>query len=154
MLLQTNPDLLNDIQEFGCFYMDCLAIPQLVVGKDFNAKEINDLWNTSINYGWLIPNGRYFVVNKPVSIINEAFDTLNVPNKTANNVAVRNSDGNNWVPNWFTGFDYMFQTNKSGNADGVHYRLFDSNSQVIYDSYPGLTLGDWQQRSYYLLGAR
>jgi len=82
MLLQTNPDLLNDIQEFGCFYMDCLAIPQLVVGKDFNAKEINDLWNTSINYGWLIPNGRYFVVNKPVSIINEAFDTLNVPNKT------------------------------------------------------------------------
>ena len=152
MLLQTDKDLIPDINEFGCFFMDLLAVPQIELKTNLTADEINTIWAVSVNAGYLIPNGRFFIVGTPIGILNLGFQRLGVYNRTANNVKVENSDGQNWIPGWYSGFDYMFQTNTSGS--GVHYRLFDSHSTVIYDPYPGLKLGDWQQKSYYLLGSK
>ena len=149
LIEQTNPGLKPQIRAYGCFFMDCLACGQIESGKLLSIDQINDAWVECVNKDYLLQDkDGFYQVAKPDAIIGLGYRLVGIPS-VACNVMVVNSDGNNWIPNWYSGFKYMFQTNLSEN--GVHYRLFNDKEVLIYDSYPGLVLGSWQQKSYYIV---
>lgn len=145
LLLQNNPELNSEIIGYGCFFMDCLALAQLETGRLLEVKEVNAIYDTAKRNNWVENNS---VVCDPVALINFAVGFCGGHFRVGNTM-VQESDGSEWKPGWFNGYKYMFQTNHSGAPGGVHYRLFDDHQTLIYDSYPGLNLGTWVERSYY-----
>ena len=149
ILLQTTIGLKPEINVYGCFFLDCLAIGQIKSGHRLTTDKINDAWAYCCNKEWLDKDDDgYYQVAKPDLIIGYGLYLCGITG-SANNVKVISSNGSNWIPAWYQTFDFMFKTNVSD--AGVHYRLYDNLESLIYDSYPNLMLGPWEQKSYYQL---
>ncbi len=141
MLLQTDPRLNKDIQEVGCFFRCATGMVELVTKKVYSAKELNDIWDLALKQFWIVDRN----LVKPVELMNYCFNEK----KKARNTMVSNSDGTTWPEELNQPYDWIFQTNKTNS--GVHYRLFNYDGQLTFDPMPGLKLGPWVQRSYYLI---
>ena len=149
LILQTDPRLYPAINQYGCFFRDCQALAEIEMGKALITEQINASWDYAKSKGWLTLDSQgYYQLRDPVSVINYTLSFLG-SSKTAVNTMVDNADGTKWPEVLGKPYKYIFQTNHSGSSDGVHYRLYDYDGNLIFDPYPGLNLGVWVQRSYY-----
>ncbi len=150
ILKQTDPRLNRLINEYGCIFMDCLAMAQLSEGKAFTADQINALWKKSTDKRWLTLTGGYYMVTSPCDVIEQAFFELGKVVISAN-TKVETPGIPPWVNKWVNVPEgaKLWNMKRNHSKSGFHYRLFHGEGGLAYDSYPGLELGAVDQDSYY-----
>lgn len=148
-LPQTTPGLIKEIQAYGCMFRSVQAMAEIKLGKVLTVDQINEAWKYAIQAGWLAPKNGYYLLMQPVELSEYTFKQLWASGGRFANVKVENHDGTYWIPAWYKTHDYVLQSNFSGSAGGVHYRLMDATGELVFDPWPGLNLGTWAQKSYY-----
>ena len=53
MILQTDPRLVNNINQYGCYFMSILFLGNKYTGFKLGTKKINDLYSYCVDCGWM-----------------------------------------------------------------------------------------------------
>lgn len=155
MLLQTDPGWMEylGVPRWGCYYKDCLAIPQVLTGKIFNMDEHMFLYDNSMQTHLLIIEKverltrMPFVRIKPKIPDTEKFITAALRYVHWNGRAVHignRTEYLNYATPHRTDFTLVRQISVERNRDGTfrekghHYVLGNENGTPIWNSHPGL----------------
>lgn len=137
MFYQQNKNLLNPIQEYGCFFLSCVNLAECINKKKLSYKEVNDLWDfhkklEDINYN-------DDIVNSANIIKNCLFITDEEYNYKVYEIAIKMKGDIKYykIPSeWKNKEDEYYYIQKVVTAKGnTHFRVVNKNDDVIIDSY-------------------
>lgn len=153
---QTNPDLLPQVQQYGCIWMDLKAPAQLWADIYFTPQDFNAMWEEDKKSGLLTMVNGYWLALIPdhARIVEAGYLRLTGKASQCALVDATTFDRGDLVgPSQHFSFwdgkrDFTILAGLTQNG-GTHFRLGDSKGTEVYNTWPSLPiLKELQLRSY------
>lgn len=134
MTLQNDKNLLKDIQSVGCYFLCLARMIELEAEIEFDAQQINDVWERSKQEGYLNKNNEIVSPDKILKLFsfqtNKSVVVCQIGEEKEEKIVFWQ-----WTkPNYQTA-NYLVEMLLTFGKHGTHFILCDKEKNVIYDSY-------------------
>ncbi len=137
----------------ACYFLDLIAIPQIVLGIDLTDNQMKSiaetLMKTEASFQPPDAKATVYVMNDLFNVQNPD-DTINLAFSILQEIAPRSRTGRGSVGGNYCKGVLAFYIIKNETKYGKHYQLADLDMNIIYDSHPGLDNTSLDVRPVYI----